>query len=87
MSKPIKTFRCGVVSVAIWSDQKTVEGNQVTFHHIKFEKAYWSENGWKYTTSFSPEDLPNVALLADEAYKFLKLNHSESQADDDSIPI
>lgn len=82
MNKPVKTFRRGAVSAAIWSEIRTFNGNQVTSHRIKFERSYRSGNEWKYTTSFQPDDLLNVASLADEAHKYLTLKQTENKPAD-----
>ena len=82
MSKPIKRFRCGAISASLWVDRKTVEGKPVEYHSISITKSYKDGDDWKHTNSFSTEDLPKVALLATEAYKYIRLNTSEP---DDSV--
>ncbi|MHC4534768.1 MAG: hypothetical protein ACYS6K_12520 [Planctomycetota bacterium] len=82
MSKPEKRFRCGPISASIWVEGKTVEGKIVKFHSVSIDKAYKDGDEWKHTSSFAVEDLPKVALLADEAYKHLRLRESESQEDE-----
>ena len=82
MSKPIKRFRCGAISASLWVDRKTVEGKPVEYHSIIITKSYKDGDEWKHTNSFSTEDLPKVALLATEAYKYIRLNTSEP---DDSV--
>ena len=73
MNKPEKKFRCGPITATIWADTKTVNGEMVKFYSIKIDKAYKQDDGWKHTTSFSAEDLPKVALVASEAYKYIRL--------------
>lgn len=82
MSKPKKRFRCGAISASLWVDRKTVEGKPVEYHSISITKSYKDGDDWKHTNSFSTEDLPKVALLATEAYKYIRLNTSEP---DDSV--
>ncbi len=78
MSRPEKTFRCGPITAAIWAETKTVNGEMVKFYSTKIDKAYKQDDGWKHTTSFSAEDLPKVALVADEAYKYIRLTSTEA---------
>lgn len=73
MSSPEKKFRCGPVTANIWSSSKCIEGEMVKFYAIKIDKTYPEENDWKHTFSFSAEDLPKVALVANEAYKYIRL--------------
>ena len=73
MRKPEKKFSCGPISASIWSKTKTVEGEKVKFNSITINKAYKDREDWKHTNSFNIEDLPKVALVADEAYKYIRL--------------
>ena len=66
-----------MISASLWVDRKTVEGNPVEYHSISITKSYKDGDDWKHTNSFSTEDLPKVALLATEAYKYIRLNTSE----------
>lgn len=79
MSKPEKKFRCGPISASIWADGKTVEGKMVKFYSVSIDKAYKDGDEWKHTNSFAVEDLPKVALLANEVYRHLRLRESDSQ--------
>ena len=77
MSRPENKFRCGPISATIWAETKTVNDEMVKFYSIKIDKAYKQDEEWKHTTSFSAEDLPKVALVANEAYKFIRLTSTE----------
>lgn len=81
MNKPEKRIRCGAISASIWVDRKTVEGKIVEYHSISVTKSYKDGDEWKHTNSFNAEDLPKVALIATEAYKFIKLNMSDVHTD------
>ena len=82
MSKPEKKFKCGPISASIWAEAKTVEGEMVQFYSININRIYKKNNDdndnddgeWKYTNRFRAEDLPKVALVANEAYKYIRLN-------------
>ena len=73
MDRPEKKFCCGPISASIWTETKTLNGEMVKFHSISIDKAYMSGDEWKHTTSFAAEDLPKVALVANEAYKYIRL--------------
>ena len=77
MSRPEKKFKCGPISASIWAENKTVKGDDVKFYSISITKAYKDGNDWKNTNSFSAEDLPKVAMVANEAYKYIRLNPDE----------
>ncbi len=76
MSKPEKRFKCGPVSANIWANAKTVEGEMVKFHSVSIDKVYKDGDEWKHTNSFAAEDLPKVALVANEAYKYIRLQEN-----------
>jgi len=45
---------------------------------VTINKAYKEGEDWKYTNSFNIEDLPKVALVANEAYKYIRLKSTDS---------
>jgi len=73
MQKPEKKFSCGSISASIWANTKVVTGEIVKFYSVTINKAYKEGEEWKYTNSFNIEDLPKVALVATEAYKYIRL--------------
>ena len=89
--KPEKRFRCSPVSASIWVKTKTIDKETVKFYSVTINRAYKknkdnndSNNGndnneWQYTQYFRPDDLPKVALLATEAYKYISLSSSSPQ--------
>ena len=79
MSKPEQTFRCGAIAASIWSESKPINDEMVKSHSIKIDKAYRQDDQWQHTSSFSAEDLPKVALVANEAYKYIRLTVGQSQ--------
>ena len=78
MSKPEKTFRCGPIAASIWSESRTVNNEIVQLYSVKIDKAYKQDGQWKHTNSFAAEDLPKVALVANEAYKHIRLTVTQS---------
>jgi hypothetical protein len=83
MSRPEKKFKCGPISASIWAEDKTVESGVVKFHSVNITKTYKDGDEWKHTNSFNTEDLPKVALVANEAYKYIRLSSSNPQTEPD----
>ena len=81
MSKPEKKFNCGSISASIWANTRAVNGEAVKLYSVTINKAFKEGDEWKYTNSFNIEDLPKVALVANEAYKYIRLYSPESQGD------
>lgn len=79
---PIKVFSCGPVKAAIWSDSRIINDALVEVHSIKIDRSYKDGDEWKHTNTFNTEDLPKVAMVATEAYKFLRVR---SSGQDDSL--
>ena len=78
MNKPEKKFNCGSISASIWANIKVVTGEKVKIYSVTINKAFKEGEEWKYTNSFNIEDLPKVALVATEAYKYIKLKSTDS---------
>ena len=81
MSKPEKRIKCGPICASIWSETKVVEDEMVRFHSINIDKVYKDGDEWKHTNLFAVEDLPKVALVAEEAYKYLRLKTDDPNED------
>ncbi len=79
MNKPEKKFSCGSISASIWANSKVVTGEKVKIYSVTINKAFKDGEEWKYTNSFNIEDLPKVALVATEAYKYVRLRENDSQ--------
>jgi hypothetical protein len=56
-----------------------VTGEKVKINSVTINKAFKEGEEWKYTNSFNIEDLPKVALVANEAYKYVRLRENDSQ--------
>lgn len=67
--KPEKTFRIGRLSATIWLNEGS-EGNK--FFSVDIVRNYKDQNdNWKTTSSFSHDELLNVATLAQRAEAFI----------------
>ena len=78
---PIRVFRCGHVKAAIWSNSRIIDDTLTEVHSIKIDRSYKDKDfdEWKHTNSFNVEDLPKVALVVNEVYKFLRMNTFEPE--------
>ena len=76
-NNPVKVFQCGRVKAAIWADSKVIDNTVVEVHSIRIDRSFKDGEEWKHTNAFSSEDLPKVALVANEAYKFIRLQSPE----------
>ena len=78
-NRPVKVFFCGGVTGTVWVTPRVRGDKVVEVPSIRFDKSYEVEGERKYTTAFFDEDLPKVALVAMEVYRFLKVRSVEPQ--------
>jgi hypothetical protein len=83
--KPVKVFNCGAVKAAIWADSRVVNNTVVELHSVRIQRSYKDQdtNEWKNTNTFNAEDLPKVAVVAQEAYKYIRLRSFEPESETD----
>ena len=55
-----------------------VNGEMVKLYSVTINKAFKEGDEWKHTNSFNIEDLPKIALVATEAYKYIRLKSTDS---------
>ncbi len=69
MSRPLKKFRAGQVSCALWENEIAVEGGRsVQMLKATVERRYKDKNGeWKSSSSFSRNEIPLVKYCLDKA--------------------
>jgi len=65
--KPVYAARSGSVKVAVWARKK----ENYTQFSITFEKRYKTDNEWKSTQTYFPDDLFNLEILVQEAFKHI----------------
>jgi len=74
-------FTCGAVKAAVWADSRVINNTVVEVHSVRIDRSYKGKDSgeWKHTNTFNAEDLPKVALVATEAYKWLRLRSQENE--------
>ncbi len=81
--KPTRTIRAGSVHGAIWETTELDEyGRTVVRHSIRITRRYKDQDsgGWKSSDYYSfPSDLADLALVAQEAYKHVRLHEDRDQ--------
>jgi len=83
MNIPEKKFKSGSISAALWAESKTVEGETLKFYSINIARIYRDGDECNRTNNFNTEDLPKVALVANEAYKYIALSSPNPQTETD----
>ncbi len=70
MSGPVKKYRAGAVSVALWENEIAIDGGQkVSVLKASIERRYKDSTGtWKSSTSFSRGEVGQAILCLARAY-------------------
>jgi len=74
---PVRVIHCGAVKASIWSNARVLDDAVVELYSVRIDKSYKDGQQWKNTVTFNAEDLPKVAMVANEAYKFIRLRSSQ----------
>lgn len=83
MTKPVKKFRSGGVSAAVFENLVDVNGAQVRKFSVQIQRTYKDKDGeFKRTNSFGEHELPRLALVAQKAYEFLTMKEEEEAFSD-----
>ena len=73
-SKPVATFKLGRIQAAVWAN----DGNKGRFYSVTIERRY-NDGGWKSSKTFSRNDLPLVAKVADQAHSWIYDQRPDSE--------
>jgi len=70
MNRPLKKFRAGQVSCALWENEIVVNGREMTMLKATFERRYKDKEGnWQSSQSFSRNEIPLVKWCLDKAFE------------------
>ncbi len=80
-NKPEKKFSTGAISATVWKNMHTSkEGKVFEVHSVSLERRYTDKTGqWQSTNSMRVNDLPKVALVIEEAFRYLVLNGHDKE--------
>ncbi len=85
MAKPIKSWKSGNISGAIWLNEKEMNGAKVSFKTASLRRA-WKKEGdvWRdETLNFRRQDIPKLIAILNEMMKELYLAEPEEGVDED----
>ena len=85
-SKPVKDFRVGTISGAVFRNEVQRDGNTIIRHSVKIQKQFRKDGGqWQNTDYYFPEDLPKLQLVTAECFKYISL--TESKDSEEQTPV
>lgn len=81
VNRPEKKFSTGAISAAVWRNNGVQDGQVTEFHSVTLQRSFKDKAGkWQTTQSLRLNDLPKVALVIQEAYKYLVMKGEEHAA-------
>jgi hypothetical protein len=74
--KPIKQFRCGALSVAVWQR----EHKDGVFYSVTPSRAYKEKDleEWSYSDSLNHDDLPVMAQLLNMSFAWITVERAKA---------
>ena len=70
MAGPLKKFRAGQVSCALWENEAKVNGRSVTMLKATVERRYKDKDGnWKSSNSFGRNEIPLAVYSLQKAFE------------------
>ena len=70
MAGPLKKFRAGQVSAALWENEAKVNGRSVTMLKATVERRYKDKNDkWQSSGSFSRNEIPMAIYCLQKAFE------------------
>jgi len=82
-NQPEKKFRAGGLVATVWENKGKNEksGEEYSYRTVSVNRSYKDKttDEWKTTDSMKLNDLPKLALVAQQAYKYLVMKEEESQ--------
>jgi len=70
--KPVAKFQAGQVSAAIWENEISVNGRQVTVLKATVQRRYKDKDGdWKSSGSFSRNEIPLAIYCLEKSFEHM----------------
>jgi len=78
--KPVAKYQAGQISAAIWENEISVNGRQVTVLKATVQRRYKDKDGdWKSSGSFSRNEIPLAIYCLEKSFEHM----IEGQKDED----
>lgn len=83
-TRPIEKFRCGNIEIAIWLNEREVNGNKVNFKTVSLRKSWRDDKDiWRDSViNLRRNDLQKAILVLSKAQENLFLSEPEKEGSD-----
>ncbi len=75
-TKPVRTIRCANVTASVWRAKGKKNGRTTVRHTVRIQKRYRRGDEYENTDYYFPDDLPKLAMVAQEAFRFITLKEN-----------
>ena len=83
---PVKEYRSGALSVAIWRNETQENGKTIVKHSVKPQKRYRDDKGnWVDSAYLFPTELLKMAVLLQKAYEFIEVKESKDEEESATV--
>ncbi len=83
MNQPLKKYKTGQVSGAVWENEANVNGQRVTLRKATVERRYKDKDGnWKSSGSFGRNEIPLAIYVLGKAFGAIVEEQSS-----ESVPV
>lgn len=81
-NKPVKSFRAGHVSAAIWQSEEQRNGQTFLKYSVRIQKRYKKDGEYQDTGYYFDNDLADLELVTRKAREFVRIRESETDNGD-----
>ena len=86
--KPVEKFKAGQVSAALWENEISVSGRQVTMLKATVQRRYKDKDGnWKSSQSFSRNEIPLAIYCLKKAFEHIIDSPKDEDDSNDSEKV
>ena len=83
--QPVKKFRAGQVSCALWENEAKVNGRIVTMLKATVERRYKDKDGiWKSSGSFGRNEIPLAVYCLEKAFEAI-VEEQQSKGEEEEV--
>ena len=83
MNQPLKKYRAGQVSAAVWENEANVNGRQVTLRKVTVERRYKDKDGnWQSSGSFGRNEIPLAVYVLGKCFSAIVEKEGTRSTDD-----
>jgi len=86
MAQPVAKFKAGQVSAAVWENEVTTNGRQVTMLKASVQRRYKDKDGqWKSSYSLSRNEIPLAIYCLQRCFEHIIEGQSDDSVEEETV--